>query len=79
MNDAIITHHTTSETTMTIINHKGEISAATTAAAGAITWLDMLQGFLEWGVLLFGFVAGGFAVYWNISRCLEKRRNDRKS
>jgi hypothetical protein len=77
--DTIAYHSQTNETTMSIINHKGEISAGATAVAGAVTWLDMLQGFLEWGVLVFGFIAGGFAVYWNVNRCMEKRRNDRKS
>jgi len=79
MNDAIIHHSQHSETTMTVINHKGEISAGVTAVSAAVTWLDILQGILEWGVLVFGFIAGGFAVYWNVQRCINDRRNKRKS
>ena len=74
-----IIHHstTTTETMIQIASHKPELSAVTTGIAAAVTWLDVLQGFLEWGVLVFGFIAGGFAVYWNLRRCYDDRRKSK--
>ena len=57
---------------MVIAQHKGEISAGATAAGAVVSWLDIFQGFLEWGVLIAAFISGGFAVYWNVLRCVER-------
>lgn len=46
-------------------------------SSGGLAWLDVLQSALEWGVLIMGFVSGGFALYWNIRKW--RSENDKQS
>lgn len=46
---------------------------ATVVTTAAVAWTDVLHSFLEWGVLILGFVSGLFALYWHIKRWRKER------
>lgn len=70
---------TTLKTTQTtqidrIIENKGNIGATVAAAAAGAGWSDLLHSGLEWAALILAVLSGSFALYWNICKCIDRKR-----
>lgn len=60
-----------------VLEYKADLATGGALSASLTTYSTSIQGLLEWGVLILGFISGAFALYWNVLKFIEHRRRKR--